>query len=191
MLGELPARAIGYVPVVAAQPMIDVEELLLQLIADVQALVDEGVLNNGQGNALIVKLLAALNQWGQGNVTAMIGQLGAFINNVEAFMNARILTESQGQPLIDAANQIIDLLRPRERVIGFGYLSDILLDGNAAQFSVIKRADRVAPENASAALVRPLDSSYTDDDQIDPDLTSLLDRHRNLLHPLLAPALLR
>jgi hypothetical protein len=140
---------------------------------------------------LIVKLLAALNQLGKEHVTPVINQLGAFINQVNAFMGHQ-LTSDQGQPLIDAANRIIDLLRPRERVVGFGYLSDIRdHSGNGGDFSVIKRADRVAPENASAALIWPLDSAFMEEDEFGPDLTMLLDEHQDLAHPLLAPALLR
>lgn len=82
------------------------------LIDQVQALVDAGLLNGGQGNSLISKLEAAIKQLDKGNTTPAINQLQAFINEVNAFMNSTppILTPAEGQPLIDAANAIIAAL---------------------------------------------------------------------------------
>ena len=74
----------------------------------------------------------------------------------------------------------------RERVIGFGYLSDIRgydEDDPRTQFVVVKRRDRIAPENASTVLTSPLDT--------DTSLTRLLEEHRELEEPLFAPALFR
>ena len=39
---------------------------------------------------------------------AVFGQLGALINQVEAFVKARILTPAEGEPLIDLANEASD-----------------------------------------------------------------------------------
>ena len=80
------------------------------LIDEVEALVTTGVLNPGQGNALIAKLEAAIRKLNQGNVNAAINQLQAFINQVNAFINGGILSPEEGQPLIDAANNIINQL---------------------------------------------------------------------------------
>jgi hypothetical protein len=77
-----------------------------ELIEQVGALVG-AELNPGQGNALIVKLEAALQQMCSGKNNAAVNQLKAFINQVEDFMEEEILTEGQGQSLIDAANEII------------------------------------------------------------------------------------
>lgn len=78
------------------------------IIAKVQALVAQGVLNRGQGNALIVKLEAALRKLDRGSTNTAINQLQAFINQVEAFVRSKRLTAAQGQMLIDAANAVID-----------------------------------------------------------------------------------
>ena len=73
-----------------------------------QDLVESGVLNQGQGIALIAKLDAALAQLDKGNEIAAMNQLQAFTNQVNAFINAGILSPAEGQPLIDAAQAIID-----------------------------------------------------------------------------------
>jgi len=78
------------------------------LIDEVGDLVTAGVLNQGQGNALITKLNGAINKLNQGNTNAAINILQAFINQVSAFINTGILSSAEGQPLIDAAQAIID-----------------------------------------------------------------------------------
>jgi len=80
---------------------------LIQRIPD---LVNRGVLNGGQGNALIAKLEAAIQQLDRGNITTAINQLEAFVNQVSALMNSGVLPPAEGQPLIDAANAILDAL---------------------------------------------------------------------------------
>jgi hypothetical protein len=86
------------------------EEAIDELIEEVEALVDGGALNNGQGNGLVAKLNAALKKLDKGNTNAAINNLEAFINQVQAFLNAGILTPEEAQPLIDAAEQIIAML---------------------------------------------------------------------------------
>ncbi len=76
------------------------------LVGDVQALVDAGVLNRGQGNSLIAKLENAIKDINKGKTTAACNKLGAFINQVEAFIQAGTLTAGQGQPLMDTAASI-------------------------------------------------------------------------------------
>ncbi|HVR95335.1 MAG TPA: pullulanase-type alpha-1,6-glucosidase [Thermoanaerobaculia bacterium] len=83
---------------------------LLLLEADVLALVEEGVLNSGQGNALLAKLRAAGRQAARGNTNAAANQIEAFINQVEAFVNAGILSPEQGEALIEAAEGVLEAL---------------------------------------------------------------------------------
>lgn len=89
-------------------------QAIQNLIQNVQGLVNGGVLNAGQGNALTAKLDAATNQLNQGNANAARNQLQAFINQVNAFMPASkksgILSQIQGQALIALANAIISQL---------------------------------------------------------------------------------
>jgi hypothetical protein len=82
-----------------------------QIIPDVQGLVASGVLNNGQGTSLLVKLPAAIRQPDSGKNTAAKQLLQAFVDQVNAFINGRILTPAQGQPLIDAAEAVIGTRR--------------------------------------------------------------------------------
>ena len=76
----------------------------------IEGLVSSGVLNQGQGNALLQKLEVAQRQLDRGNVNAAVNQLVAFINQVSALINAGVLTPEEGQPLIDTANAIINQL---------------------------------------------------------------------------------
>ena len=77
------------------------------IIDAVIALVDAGVLNQGQGNSLIAKLQASIQQLDRGNITAAINLLHAFINQVNSYIRREVLSREQGQPLIDAANEVI------------------------------------------------------------------------------------
>ena len=80
------------------------------LITQVRALVDASVLNGGQGNALIAKLEAAIQQLERGNVATAINQLESFVNQVNALISSGVLPSVEGQPLIDAANAILAAL---------------------------------------------------------------------------------
>jgi hypothetical protein len=84
------------------------EQIVEVLIPDVEALVDAGTLNGGQGNSLISKLSGAIASLDVGNVNAGVNKLDAFINQVIALMNAGTLTPEEGQALIDAASAAID-----------------------------------------------------------------------------------
>jgi hypothetical protein len=77
-----------------------VPEQIQRISAQVASLVTAGVLNQGQGTALTTKLDAALAALNRGNQNAACGQLGAFSNQVEAFVRAGILSPAQGQGLI-------------------------------------------------------------------------------------------
>jgi hypothetical protein len=56
------------------------------------------------------KLEQALRKLDQGKVTSVISKLQDFIAQVSDFVLAGKLTTAQGQPLIDAAQDIIDSL---------------------------------------------------------------------------------
>jgi hypothetical protein len=86
------------------------EQQINELIDMVQALVDDGTLNNGQGNALISKLENVLAKLAKGNTNAAANQLGAFINQVEDFIYEGVLTTEQGNPLIKVATVLVEAL---------------------------------------------------------------------------------
>ena len=88
------------------------EDQILLLVDDIEALVGAGVLNGGQGNALTVKLLNALDKIARDKHHAAANQVAAFINQVEDFVAEGILTPDQGAALIAAAEDILDALAP-------------------------------------------------------------------------------
>ncbi len=100
---EIPARTTA-VFVEYAEP----QERIASLIEDVQALVDDGVLNEGQGNSLIVKLNGAIEKLDQGQPHVAVNKLKAFVNEVNAFVNGGVLSAEQGQYLTMTAQSIID-----------------------------------------------------------------------------------
>jgi len=81
----------------------------LDLIGTIETMVDEGLLGVGNGNALISKINNAIKSLDKGNTNAVSGQLGAFINEVEAFVDNGKFTEEQGQTLITVAENGIIL----------------------------------------------------------------------------------
>ncbi len=84
------------------------QERIALLIAEVEGLVDSGVLNVGQGNSLIVKLEEAIQKLDMGHTTEALNILNAFINEVNALVNGGILSPQEGESLISAAHVIID-----------------------------------------------------------------------------------
>ena len=80
------------------------------LLAEIQALVSQGVLNRGQGISLTTPLNAALTQFNRGNCSLAVIQLNSFIARVAAFERAGILTAAQSQELISEAERTIDFI---------------------------------------------------------------------------------
>jgi hypothetical protein len=99
-----------YVPARTAVVFIEYaspQERLELLIEDVEELVAAGILNQGQGNALIVKLQGALEQLNKDKPMVAINRLGAFINQVYSLVDEGVLSPAQGHYLADKANSII------------------------------------------------------------------------------------
>jgi pullulanase-type alpha-1,6-glucosidase len=89
------------------------QEMIRSLIDEIEDLVGAGSLNEGQGNALIVKLERAINRLNRGNPRTALNVLNAFVNQVNDFVKEGILTPEEGQALLDAINAIIDQIRLR------------------------------------------------------------------------------
>jgi hypothetical protein len=92
-------------------PVVTPEEAIADAAEDVAALVTDGILGNGEANALTSKLEAAQRQLDKGNVNATANVLGALINQVEAMVNSGRLTAEEAQPLLDSANDAIELIQ--------------------------------------------------------------------------------
>lgn len=83
-----------------------------EVIDIVQSLANSGgPLSTAHVNALIVKLQGAIDKLEQGKEGAAINKLQAFVNQVKAFMNSRILDQTTGQSLIDDVQYIINSLK--------------------------------------------------------------------------------
>ena len=90
------------------------ETVAADLTAQILALRDAGVLNGGQASALIRKIDQALKLRAAGKFAEAIGVLSNdFIPHVNSFMNSipPVLTAEQGQPLIELAQVMIELIR--------------------------------------------------------------------------------
>jgi hypothetical protein len=74
------------------------------------ALMNAGVLDQGQGRSLMVKLDGALTKLNQGDTAVAINKLRAFTNQVDAMIFIGYVAPWDGQRLIDAANAIIAAL---------------------------------------------------------------------------------
>jgi hypothetical protein len=98
--------ALGSTVVTVLSPQDAIDEI----ITEVEELVADGILNKGQGNALISKLKNAIKKIDQGNIKAATNILYACINQINAFIDTGILTPEQGQQLIDAIEYIIDVI---------------------------------------------------------------------------------
>lgn len=79
-------------------------------INEVEDLIDDEVLNEGQGYALNTKLENIIAKIDKSNIKPAINQLEAFINQINDFISEGLLSPDEGQALIDAANEIIDVL---------------------------------------------------------------------------------
>lgn len=84
------------------------DEQIENFIGDIENLVEEGDLTQGQGNAVTQKLEDALQKLNDGDIKTAINQLRAFINQVRALINSGQLTKEEGDALIVATNEIIE-----------------------------------------------------------------------------------
>ncbi len=82
---------------------------LLELKGDIVVMFNDGLLNKGEANALIVKIDNAIKSLAKGNTNASDGQLNAFINEAEDFIVTGVIPAEEGQDLINSAENAIIL----------------------------------------------------------------------------------
>ena len=91
------------------------EKLVGDLFSIIQNLVSSGVLNDGQANALTVKLDKALTDLAKGKTHVAINVLNALITQILDLMDEGVLTEQQANGLIEKINAIIAELEPEKK----------------------------------------------------------------------------
>jgi hypothetical protein len=69
-------------------------------VSQIQNLQSSGVLNSGQSNSLTVKLTNAIGKLNLGDRNTARNQLNAFVNEVNAYVNAGILTRAQADQIL-------------------------------------------------------------------------------------------
>ncbi|MBK8979514.1 MAG: hypothetical protein IPM29_26740 [Planctomycetes bacterium] len=77
------------------------------LVLYTQELVAAGTINQGLGQSLLTKLETAVQRLDRGNTTAAINQLNAYLCEVDALVQAAILTPQEAQPLYHLVLSII------------------------------------------------------------------------------------
>ncbi len=92
---------------VSIPPPPAVEQRLAFLQHHVARLVTNGVLNDGQGRALAVKLDGALDKLAVGETESAMNKVAAFINQVDAFRNAGVLSDAQSASLLEIARDVV------------------------------------------------------------------------------------
>ena len=80
------------------------------MIIAIQNMINNGTINDGNGNALITKLDQALTKLSKDQVKAAINSLNSFINQLTAFWNSDKIPGEQASALIDATYAIIEQL---------------------------------------------------------------------------------
>jgi hypothetical protein len=82
-----------------------------ELEARIHEIVAAGILSSAEANPLLATTTAAIRQLDRGNASAVIGILGALIQQVESLVARGDLPPGVGQELIDAANEILTALQ--------------------------------------------------------------------------------
>jgi Secretion system C-terminal sorting domain/Beta-propeller repeat len=131
MFGNSEYSNIAFDTAMSSDPL----EYISLLISMVNTLKSEGYLNQGQANSLIVKLNAAIQKIQQGKYNTASNQIGAFINHVNAFINGGVLSPQQGEPLINIAEDVIELLEqmdamPERKSVSPGLPKEFALHNN-------------------------------------------------------------
>jgi len=83
------------------------EEQVEAITDEVLLWLDEGLINNGQSNALESKLEGAIAKLDEGNATAAVNKLEAFINQVRALVQSEQVPADEGDALIAVAQAAI------------------------------------------------------------------------------------
>ena len=105
-VARTPGSAKGFAPPETSASQGPIQNL----ISRIKSLVAKRALPRGAADALIAELQVANHQPDTGNAIIKINLLGYFVERVSDLVKAQKVSEDDGQPLIDAANIIINRL---------------------------------------------------------------------------------
>ena len=125
-----PATVDVRAPVLAVSSTLEDVALLRSLVAGLKT---DGALNAGQANALTSKIDAAARRFDADRGKSATNVFGAFVNQVHAFVNARVLTAAQAQPLLDAVLSLTGSGVPRKPLAAGYRFTCALTDAGAAR----------------------------------------------------------
>ena len=80
------------------------------VIGQIETLLADALLNEGQGNSLITKLKSAIKKLDKEQEKVALNMLNAFINHVKSLIDEGVLSSADGDPLISAVQDIVDSL---------------------------------------------------------------------------------
>jgi len=127
----------------AAQDSSTVPQQIADLMGSIRTLTSIGVINPGQANSLIVKLIAASQAIDASSTGEAVGQLQAFVNEVAASERSGRLADPFSLSLISAINRIaVSLIPP---------LADPCLGGRIGDACSITIDDRAVSGICQAA----------------------------------------
>jgi predicted Mrr-cat superfamily restriction endonuclease len=86
--------------------MVRPEDQIQAILEEITGLIEDGVLNGGQGNALIVKLENILKQLDNSKPQVACNLLEAFTSQVQSFIDEGVLPLEVGQLLLAKANTV-------------------------------------------------------------------------------------
>jgi Bacterial Ig-like domain (group 3) len=89
------------------QTVLSAQQELALIIKQVTGMVTNGILNGGNGNALIVKLNNAINSLDKGNTISGVNQMDAFLNQTNAFLKSGKLDSTDALTLISEMDEAI------------------------------------------------------------------------------------
>jgi hypothetical protein len=92
------------------EPPLTASEQITAMTADLEGLVEAGMLNGGNANSLKRKLMAAARSLEAGRTQAAANQIRAFMLEVEALMRSGRLNREHGQLLLEGADALLATL---------------------------------------------------------------------------------
>ena len=121
------------------------QEAAQDVIGQIETLLADALLNEGQGKSLTRKLKSAIRKLDQEQEKVAVNILNAFINQVNSLINAGVLSAADGDPLISAVQNIVDSLSD-------GFAKRTLVSNNANPDSYVLHSNYPNPFNPETRI---------------------------------------